>query len=141
MFSASCVVCEINKSSIVTLFLSMVFDSTFVTCCKVSNNLLLKSSYWLSNSCIDIPFLMYSLCLELVNHILSRQGLPQVCEFTLAEIEHFVDPEDKSHPIFYVANLEFLMFPRELQLPGESVKLMKLGEAAAKVNNFLHFCL
>jgi glycyl-tRNA synthetase (class II) len=64
-----------------------------------------------------------------------------VCEFTLAEIEHFVDPEDKSHPIFYVANLEFLMFPRELQLPGESVMLMKLGEAVAKVNNFLHFCL
>ena len=85
---------------------------------------------------------MYSLCLELVNHILSRLGLLRVCEFKLAEIEHFVDPEDKSHPKFVdVADLEFLMFPRELQLPGESVKLMKLGEAVAKVNNFLHFCL
>jgi hypothetical protein len=31
------------------------------------------------------------------------------------------------------------MFPRELQLSGESVKLMKLGEAVAKVNSFLQF--
>lgn len=55
-------------------------------------------------------------------------------EFTLAEIEHFVDPEDKSHPKFAdVADLEFLMFPRELQLSGESAKLMKLGEAVSKV--------
>jgi hypothetical protein len=100
MFSASYVVCEINKSSTVTLFFSMIFDITFVTCCKVSNNLLLKSNYWLRNSCIDIPFLMYSLCLELVNHILLQLGLLRVCEFTLAEIEHFVDPEDKSYPIF-----------------------------------------
>lgn len=57
-------------------------------------------------------------------------------EFTLAEIEHFVDPEDKSHPKFVdVADLEFLMFPRELQLSGESAKLMKLGEAVSKVHN------
>jgi glycyl-tRNA synthetase (class II) len=52
----------------------------------------------------------------------------------LAEIEHFVDPEDKSHPKFVdVADLEFLMFPRELQLSGDSAKSMKLGEAVSKV--------
>jgi glycyl-tRNA synthetase (class II) len=57
-----------------------------------------------------------------------------VREFTLAEIEHFVDPEDKSHPKFAdVADLEFLMFPRELQLSGDSAKLMKLGDAVSKV--------
>lgn len=55
-------------------------------------------------------------------------------EFTLAEIEHFVDPEDKSHPKFGdVADLEFLMFPRELQLAGESAKPMILREAVSKV--------
>jgi glycyl-tRNA synthetase len=57
-----------------------------------------------------------------------------VREFTLAEIEHFVDPEDKSHPKFaVVADLDFLMFPRELQLSGDSAKLMKLGDAVSKV--------
>lgn len=40
--------------------------------------------------------------------ISPRQGLLRVREFTLAEIEHFVDPEDKSHPKFSeVSNLEF----------------------------------
>ncbi|KAI0510584.1 hypothetical protein KFK09_011191 [Dendrobium nobile] len=66
------------------------------------------------------------------------QGLLRVREFTLAEIEHFVDPEDKSHPKFVdVADLEFLMFPRELQLSGESAKLIDLGEAVRKgtINN------
>lgn len=63
-------------------------------------------------------------------------------EFTLAEIEHFVDPEDKSHPKFVdVADLEFLMFPRELQLSGESAKLMKLGDAVSKVCIFWQFSL
>jgi hypothetical protein len=63
-----------------------------------------------------------------------------VREFTLAEIEHFVDPEDKSHPKFVdVADLEFLMFPRELQLSGESAKLLKLGEAVAKVNKLWQY--
>jgi glycyl-tRNA synthetase len=81
---------------------------------------------------------LYSLFLYHANQISPRQGLLRVREFTLAEIEHFVDPEDKSHPKFVdVADLEFLMFPRELQLSGESAKLVKLGEAVSKgtVNN------
>lgn len=58
----------------------------------------------------------------------------RVREFTLAEIEHFVDPEDKSHPKFSeVANLKFLMFPREEQMSGQSAKTIPLGEAVAKV--------
>lgn len=66
--------------------------------------------------------------------ISPRQGLLRVREFTLAEIEHFVDPEDKSHPKFSeVAELEFLMFPRELQMSGESAKAIRLDEAVAKV--------
>ncbi|KAK6127902.1 hypothetical protein DH2020_038331 [Rehmannia glutinosa] len=34
------------------------------------------------------------------SRISPRQGLLRVREFTLAEIEHFVDPEDKAHPKF-----------------------------------------
>jgi glycyl-tRNA synthetase len=52
----------------------------------------------------------------------------------LAEIEHFVDPEDKSHPKFgAVAKLKFLMFPREQQLAGKSPEKLVLGEEVAKV--------
>ncbi|KAG5618800.1 hypothetical protein H5410_018624 [Solanum commersonii] len=70
--------------------------------------------------------------------ISPRQGLLRVREFTLAEIEHFVDPEDKSHPKFPdVANLEFLMFPREDQVAGSSARRINIGEAVAQgvVNN------
>nr|GMD10618.1 glycine--tRNA ligase, mitochondrial 1-like [Ipomoea batatas] len=70
--------------------------------------------------------------------ISPRQGLLRVREFTLAEIEHFVDPEDKSHPKFSdVSKLEFLMFPREDQVSGRSARRIPLGEAVAQgiVNN------
>ena len=53
----------------------------------------------------------------------------------MAEIEHFVDPEDKSHPKYAeVADLEFFMFPREEQMSGQSAKRICLGEAVSKVN-------
>lgn len=72
------------------------------------------------------------LCLQ----ISPRQGLLRVREFTLAEIEHFVDPEDKSHPKFSeVANLKFLMFPREEQMSGQSAKIIRLGGAVAQVGS------
>jgi glycyl-tRNA synthetase len=61
-----------------------------------------------------------------------------VREFTLAEIEHFVDPEDKSHPKFSdVADLKFLMFPREQQLTGQSSTMLLLGDAVSNVNVFI----
>ncbi|TQD79415.1 hypothetical protein C1H46_035022 [Malus baccata] len=85
-----------------------------------------------------LPFAAAQIGQAFRNEISPRQGLLRVREFTLAEIEHFVDPEDKSHPKFAeVAELEFLMFPRELQMSGESAKTIRLGEAVAKgiVNN------
>jgi len=70
----------------------------------------------------------------LCGQISPRQGLLRVREFTLAEIEHFVDPENKAHPKFSeVANLEFLMFPREEQMSGHSAKRIPLGEAVSRV--------
>ncbi|CAL8993518.1 unnamed protein product [Prunus brigantina] len=85
-----------------------------------------------------LPFAAAQIGQAFRNEISPRQGLLRVREFTLAEIEHFVDPEDKSHPKFSeVAELEFLMFPRELQMSGESAKAIQLDEAVAKgiVNN------
>lgn len=59
----------------------------------------------------------------------------RVREFTLAEIEHFVDPDDKSHPKYSeVSNLEFLMFPRDEQMSGQDAKRLCLGEAVSKVS-------
>ncbi|TXG67112.1 hypothetical protein EZV62_008387 [Acer yangbiense] len=63
----------------------------------------------------------------------TAQGLLRQREFTLAEIEHFVDPEDKSHPKYSeVVNLEFLMFPREEQMSGQSARNIPLGEPVSK---------
>ncbi|KAK6147886.1 hypothetical protein DH2020_018798 [Rehmannia glutinosa] len=76
---------------------------------------------------------MHGLC-----EISPRQGLLRVREFTLAEIEHFVDPDDKSHPKFSeVATLEFLMFPREDQVSGRAARRIPIGEAVSEgiVNN------
>lgn len=85
-----------------------------------------------------LPFAAAQIGQAFRNEISPRQGLLRVREFTLAEIEHFVDPQDKSHPKFTdVEDLEFLMFPRELQVSGQSAKKTVLKEAVAKgiVNN------
>ncbi|KAK3008365.1 hypothetical protein RJ639_014073 [Escallonia herrerae] len=80
----------------------------------------------------------YGLNIKEKLQISPRQGLLRVREFTLAEIEHFVDPDDKSHPKFSeVAKLEFLMFPREDQVSGKSARRIGIGEAVSQgiVNN------
>ncbi|KAF7009014.1 hypothetical protein CFC21_023643 [Triticum aestivum] len=85
-----------------------------------------------------LPFAAAQIGQAFRNEISPRQGLLRVREFTLAEIEHFVDPEDKSHPKFSdVSDLEFLMFPREDQLTGRSATRLRLGEAVSEgtVNN------
>ncbi|KAE8100350.1 hypothetical protein FH972_018257 [Carpinus fangiana] len=85
-----------------------------------------------------LPFAAAQIGQAFRNEISPRQGLLRVREFTLAEIEHFVDPENKAHPKFSeVANLEFLMFPREEQMSGHSAKRIPLGEAVSRgiVNN------
>lgn len=85
-----------------------------------------------------LPFAAAQIGQAFRNEISPRQGLLRVREFTLAEIEHFVDPQDKSHPKYpEVANLEFLMFPREEQMSGQAAKRIPLGDAVSKgiVNN------
>ncbi|XP_022874450.1 glycine--tRNA ligase, mitochondrial 1-like [Olea europaea var. sylvestris] len=85
-----------------------------------------------------LPFAAAQIGQAFRNEISPRQGLLRVREFTLAEIEHFVDPEDKSHPKFSeVAQLEFFMFPREDQVSGQHARRIPIGEAVSQgiVNN------
>ncbi|KDP22529.1 hypothetical protein JCGZ_26360 [Jatropha curcas] len=95
-----------------------------------------KDLYYYNGS--KLPFAAAQIGQAFRNEISPRQGLLRVREFTLAEIEHFVDPDDKSHPKFpEVENLEFLMFPREAQVSGQSARRMRIGEAVSRgiVNN------
>ncbi|PWA82758.1 glycyl-tRNA synthetase / glycine--tRNA ligase [Artemisia annua] len=85
-----------------------------------------------------LPFAAAQIGQAFRNEISPRQGLLRVREFTLAEIEHFVDPDDKSHPKYSeVSDLEFLMFPRKEQMEGQSAKIFRLGDAVSEgiVNN------
>ncbi|KAJ6837128.1 glycine--tRNA ligase, mitochondrial 1 [Iris pallida] len=85
-----------------------------------------------------LPFAAAQIGQAFRNEISPRQGLLRVREFTLAEIEHFVDPDDKAHPKFAdVATSEIWMFPRDEQLSGKSAKKIVLGEAVSQgtVNN------
>ncbi|KAG8388166.1 hypothetical protein BUALT_Bualt02G0097600 [Buddleja alternifolia] len=85
-----------------------------------------------------LPFAAAQIGQAFRNEISPRQGLLRVREFTLAEIEHFVDPEDKSHPKFSeVSQLEFLMFPRNDQVSGRQARTIRIGEAVSQgiVNN------
>ncbi|XP_019088665.1 PREDICTED: glycine--tRNA ligase, mitochondrial 1 [Camelina sativa] len=80
-----------------------------------------------------LPFAVAQVGRVFRNEISPRQGPIRAREFLLAEIEHFVDPENKSHPKFPdVESLELLMFPREEQeMSGQSAKKLCLGEAVA----------
>ena len=52
----------------------------------------------------------------------------------MAEIEHFVDPADKSHPKFKdVAHIIVPLYPASYQLEGREIIQLTLGEAIEKV--------
>lgn len=70
--------------------------------------------------------------------IAPRSGLLRVREFCMGEIEHFVDPNDKTHPNFpSVADKELVLFGRDDQLGSGKTKKIKIGEAVSSglVNN------
>jgi len=72
------------------------------------------------------------------NEISPRSGLIRVREFTLAEIEHFVDPDDKSHPKFKsIAELRVNLLDREEQKRSNQAKLVSFGDAVKQkiINN------
>jgi glycyl-tRNA synthetase len=84
------------------------------------------------------PFAAAQIGLGFRNEIAPRSGLLRVREFCMAEIEHFVNPNDKSHPNFEsVADKELVLFGRVDQLGSGKTKKISVGEAvqAGLINN------
>ena len=52
----------------------------------------------------------------------------------MAEIEHFVDPQDKSHRKFsQVEDVEVLLYSASKQASGQKPEKMKIGQAVKNV--------
>lgn len=77
-----------------------------------------------------LPFASAQIGPAFRNEISPRSGLLRVREFTLAEIEHFVDPSDKSHPKFENVSSQILrLFPSEHQIEGKPPLEITVGDA------------
>lgn len=67
---------------------------------------------------------------------ISPRGLLRVREFTIAEIEHFLDPCDKSHPKFnQIEDQELILYSACHQMNGESAIRMTIGDAVKSVSS------
>jgi len=86
-----------------------------------------------------MPFAAAQVGIGFRNEISPRAGLLRAREFPMAEIEHFVNPDQKDHPKFRrVKDLCLPLFPEVNQLgDGKTVKCLPLGKAVATgvVNN------
>jgi glycyl-tRNA synthetase len=85
-----------------------------------------------------MPFAAAQIGLGFRNEIAPRSGLLRVREFCMAEIEHFVNPDDKSHPNFSaVAGKDLVLFGRDDQLGSGKTKTISVGEAVSSglINN------
>lgn len=77
-----------------------------------------------------LPFAAAQIGNSFRNEISPRSGLIRVREFTMAEIEHFVDPTDKSHPKFAeVEGVEVVLYSAKNQVSGQSPEKHKIGDA------------
>uniref|UniRef100_A0A914XQF5 Glycine--tRNA ligase n=2 Tax=Plectus sambesii TaxID=2011161 RepID=A0A914XQF5_9BILA len=77
-----------------------------------------------------LPFAAAQIGAGFRNEISPRQGLIRVREFTMCEIEHFVDPEDKDHPKFdRVRDYELTLFSACNQMDGKPTEKMTIGKA------------
>lgn len=85
-----------------------------------------------------LPFAAAQIGNSFRNEISPRSGLLRVREFTMAEIEHFVDANDKSHPKFSeIENIELTLYSAKNQVSGEPAQVVKVGDAVRSklVNN------
>lgn len=79
-----------------------------------------------------LPFAAAQIGNSFRNEISPRSGLIRVREFTMAEIEHFCDPMDKSHAKFSrVADTLMTLYSACNQMNGEPARQVKIGEAVA----------
>lgn len=80
-----------------------------------------------------LPFAAAQIGNAFRNEISPRSGLIRVREFTMAEIEHFCDPNDKSHPKFAnVWDTELLLYSACNQMDGNPAQKTKIGDAVDK---------
>ncbi|KAG0702549.1 hypothetical protein DFH29DRAFT_982304 [Suillus ampliporus] len=81
-----------------------------------------------------VPFASAQIGRSFRNEISPRAGLLRVREFTMGEIEHFVDPADKSHEKFReVRDTVLSLLDRHVQVSGSTrVTQMTIGEAVDK---------
>eukprot|EP00743_Colponemidia_sp_Colp-15_P002864 GILK01003102.1.p1 GENE.GILK01003102.1~~GILK01003102.1.p1 ORF type:complete len:703 (-),score=136.42 GILK01003102.1:135-2201(-) len=86
-----------------------------------------------------MPFAAAQIGLGFRNEISPRAGLLRVREFTMAEIEHFLNPNDKRHPKFHeVKDMKLNLFPQDNQVTtGKIVNTVSLEEAVSSrmINN------
>lgn len=85
-----------------------------------------------------LPFACAQIGLGFRNEISPRDGLLRVREFTMAEIEHFVNPNNKDHPKFEgIASLVLPLYGQQQQEEQTSAIHMSLGEAVERksINN------
>ncbi|XP_012288740.1 glycine--tRNA ligase [Orussus abietinus] len=79
-----------------------------------------------------LPFAAAQIGNAFRNEISPRSGLIRVREFTMAEIEHFCDPTDKSHPKFEeVKDTTLLLYSACNQMDGKSAQYSTIGDAVA----------
>lgn len=78
-----------------------------------------------------VPFASAQIGRSFRNEISPRAGLLRVREFTMAEIEHYVDPEDKKHSKFGdVRNVVASLLDRHVQEAGSTTSVkITIGEA------------
>jgi len=82
-----------------------------------------------------LPFAAAQIGNAFRNEISPRSGLIRVREFTMAEIEHFCDPQDKKHPKFAsVRDTQMLLYSACNQMDGKSAEIVTIGEAVDKVH-------
>ena len=85
-----------------------------------------------------MPFAAAQIGTGFRNEIAPRGGLLRVREFCMAEIEHFVNPQEKQHPKFQDVERNVLsLFDQVTQLGTGRPLVMTIGEAVGKgiVNN------
>lgn len=77
-----------------------------------------------------MPFAAAQIGYSFRNEISPRSAILRVREFCMAEIEHFVDPLDKSHPKFdRVADYRVPLYTAHAQMNGQAVTDWRIADA------------
>lgn len=100
-----------------------------------AQNMFVNFKRFLDYNNARMPLAAASIGLGFRNEISPRAGLLRVREFTLAEIEHFCDPQDKSHQKFdLIKDLKLPLWSKELQEQKnfEPLRDMTMEEAVEK---------